>query len=83
MATRDRLLAAWRAYRGAVVDASHAWSTLAADERAAASARIDAARAEVLAAEDDCALPFTVGRRDEAVEEEASARAPRWGAGQN
>jgi len=60
-----RLTLAWRAYRAAVVDASRRWSRLSPAELADVRAGIDAARAEVLAAEAsyDAPIPFSLTER--------------------
>jgi len=57
-----RLTLAWRTYRAAVVDASRRWSRLSPAELATVRAGIDAARAEVLAAEAayDAPIPYAI-----------------------
>lgn len=52
MTAAERLAAAWKAYRAVVVDASRRWSRLSHAELATVRAEIDAARAEVFAAEE-------------------------------
>jgi hypothetical protein len=57
-----RLTLAWRAYRAGVCEASRAWSRLSPGEVREVRARLDALRAEVIAAEDayDAPIPFTL-----------------------
>lgn len=62
---RDRLAAAWRAYRAGVVDASRRWFGLSPAEVEAVRVELDRLRAEVFAAEAayDAPVPFTLGPR--------------------